>query len=456
MSSVAVKDSNNVVHNMAAHDNGDGTETQEVNIRSADFFRVGFAEVGSGLVGKAAENLTIKKIGTGMAVNQAGGNLVVTTGVTINSEMVIMSNNPVKGSMSARAKVTLSQRIANNTFRLSMADLIGENLAYTINSATSITVTVPNNQFTAQNVGQSMRISCLSSVGIPGRYVIASVTGDNITFTVSGFPTSGSGTLMLYGWNWIALEYSGTVGTTAYYDAQRRGWASGNTAITTNTTASPGHVAQLAHDVNTAGIADSLVASNAGYQWTSRASRVENLPDPDVEMYLFIVAQNGTVAPATTTTLTIGFIQIEDLGRIKVRIASSDPTSSHALPVQVLNPTSNTITLGNITSSGITAYTDSATNLALNATFTGTARDAGATIGYNLFVASVYADQAGTLKIQKSTDNVTWRDAQSIAVGAGECKELIVRVTARYHRVVYVNGGVAQTAFLLTSALQRF
>lgn len=430
------------------------TESNPVPISQVapTFMRVGFAEVGAGLVGKSADNLTLIKTGSGMAVDQAAGNLRITTGTTANAETIIRSNAPVTGSLFARVKVLLSQRIANQVFRFELADLIGEVLAYTINSATSVTVTIPNSPFTTANVGQFIRLSCLSSVGIPGSYAIASVAGNSVTFTVAGWPTSGTGQLTLYGWNRIALEYSGTTATAAFYDAQRRGRSSGNTTATINTTASPGHVAQLIHDVQTAGLSDALSASNTGYQWTQRASRIENLPDPDVPMYLFMVAQNGSTAPASTTTLTVGFIQVEDLGRQKVRIASSDPTSSHAQPVQVMNPTSSTVTIGG---TGLATYTDTSTNLAASAVYTGTARDAGSTPAYNLFVANAYAAQAGTLYVQKSTDNATWRNAGSVAVAAGEGKELVVRVTARYHRVYYVNGSAAQTAVLITSALQR-
>jgi hypothetical protein len=302
------------------------------------FMRVGFSEVGAGLLGAAADELSIIQTGAGMAVNQSGGNLVITTGTTTNSETVIRSIKKFSGSLFARVKTILSQRIANQTFRFELADLIGESLAFTINSATSVTVTFPStNPFTAANVGQAMRLSCISgAAGIPGRYVIASVSGLTVTFTVASWPASGSGTLTLYGHSYIISEYSGTTATNVSFDAQRRGWNSGNTTATINTTASPGHVGQLAFDVHTAGYSDALVASNTGYQWTNRASRVENLPDPGVEMHLFIVVQNGSTAPASTTTLTVGFIQVEDQGRQKVRIASSDPAGSHAQPVQIM------------------------------------------------------------------------------------------------------------------------
>jgi hypothetical protein len=283
------------------------------------FWRIGFAEVGSGLQGLAAQELTLVQTGAGMAVSQSGGNLVITTGTTVNSETVIRSVLKFKGSLLSRYKAILSQRIVNQTFRFELADLIGGALAYTINSATSVTVTFPStNPFTAANVGQFLRLSVITgAAGIPGRYAIASVSGLTVTFTVAAWPATGTGTLTLYGHNWLANEYSGATATSSSYDCQRRGWASGNTTATINTTASPGHVAQLAFDVQASSLSDSLVASNTGYQWTVRGSRIENIPDEGVELYFFMVVQNGSTAPASTTTLTIGFVQVEDQGRKK-------------------------------------------------------------------------------------------------------------------------------------------
>ena len=120
--------------------------------------------------------------------------------------------------------------------------------------------------------------------------------------------------------------------------------------------------------------------------------------------------------------------------------------------VTATQPVSGTVAVG---TSGLVAYTDSSTNLGVSATFTGTYRDGGSSPGYNKFIAHVFADQAGTLRIEKSTDGTTWRLAASVAVGVGETKELEVKTTTRYYRVVYVNGGVAQTTFLLTSAYHR-
>ena len=307
---------------------------------SAPFWRVGFAESGSGLQGLAAAELVLMQTGAGMTVSQTGGNLTIATGTTANSETVIRSVLRFRGALLARYKAILSQRIANQTFRFELADLIGEGLSYTINSATSVTVTFPTtNPFTAASVGQSVRLSTITgAAGIPGRYAIASVSGLTVTFAVAAWPSTGTGTLTLYGFNWLANTYDGTTATNSLFDCQRRGWNSGNTTATINTTASPGHVGQIAFDVMAAAFADSLVASNTGYQWANRASRIENIPDEDVDLHFFLVVQNGSTAPASTTTLTVGFMQVEDQPRQKVRLASSDPAGSHPAPVQVMNP----------------------------------------------------------------------------------------------------------------------
>lgn len=123
-------------------------------------------------------------------------------------------------------------------------------------------------------------------------------------------------------------------------------------------------------------------------------------------------------------------------------------------PLPVNQATTVTAT-ANIGTFGGVVYTDSAAVLAAAATFTGTARDAGSTVGYGRFFAHVFADQGGTLYLEKSTDNTTWRLAAQATVTAGVPAELELRVTARYSRVKYTNGATPQTAFLLTSSMQR-
>jgi hypothetical protein len=292
-----------------------------------------FADVASSLV---APELTQRRLGTGVGVTQGSGNLLVTTGTTTNAEFLARSIRSFRGAFIKRHKTILSQRIVNNNFALMLADMVGEGLSCTINSATSITVTLAAHGFTANNVGQSMMVGAISGAnGVPGRYAIASIpTVDTITFTVAGWPASGSCTVDLFGWNYLWTQYTGTTATAYNVDSQRRGWNTGNTSVTGLTTASPGHVIQTYADGRNINWADTLVASTALPVVTTRASRIENIPDDDVQLYVYVWSWNGTTAPASTTTWTIGFIAVEDLVNNPVYLAGiRQQGSAAALPV---------------------------------------------------------------------------------------------------------------------------
>ena len=128
---------------------------------------------------------------------------------------------------------------------------------------------------------------------------------------------------------------------------------------------------------------------------------------------------------------------------------------SYATEPLPVNQVSTVTATANIGTYGGVVYTDSSANLAISAAFTGTSRDAGSTVGYGVFAANAFADQAGTLYIDKSTDGTTWRAAAQVALAANVPAELRTLITTRYNRVRFVNGSVAQTAFLLTSTMQR-
>lgn len=284
---------------------------------------------------------TLLATGSGQTVNQSSGNLVITAGTTANSETVIRSNVSWRNSIYLRFGHLLSQRIAQNNFFMELVDVVGDALAFTINSATSITVTFPTgtNPFTSQNVGQSMYIGVISgAAGIPGRWAIASISGDTVNFTVAGWPGSGSGTLSLYGWNYHHVLYDGTTATSSKYDGQRKGWNTGDTTITTVTSASPGHAIQLYTDGNYSYVLDALVASGTTFPWTQRGSRLQNIPPPDVELFLQIRCMNGTTNPASGTTWTINYVSVEEFVGIPVVMEMNRPIGAgSALSVQVQN-----------------------------------------------------------------------------------------------------------------------
>jgi hypothetical protein len=319
----------------------------------------GFSQVGSGLLSPDFNELY--KAPT-VTVSQSAGNLLVATGTTANAEWLAVSKKSWIGSFIARGKCILSQRIANQNFAYLLADLIGTNLPVTVNSATSITVSIPGSSFSSQNVGQFMNIGAIAGVnGVPGRYAIASVSGINVTFTVAGWPASGSGTCTLFGHNYYRNLYNGTTVTSTLFDAQRYGWASGDTTATINTTASPGHVWQINVDVRNAYFGDELVASAISSNVTSRASRIENLPDEDVNLYLFLWSFNGSTAPASTTTWTTSFVAVDSFQNIPIHIAGIRHLGTQApIPAQITS--SVIIASGTITTvSTVTAVTNAGT-----------------------------------------------------------------------------------------------
>lgn len=289
--------------------------------------------------------------GTGVGRSQASGNLLITTGTSTNAEYLARSVRAWRGSWAARYQFIASQRIANQNFAVLLADLIGAGLACTINSATSISVTKTAHGYTAANVGQFMFVGGIAgAAGVPSRYAIASIPDANtINFTVAGWPASGSCTVTLFGHSHVKNLYNGTTATSSLFDSQRLGWASGDSAATINTTAAPGHLAQLHLEGRTLTLSDQLVASSTGRNVTTRADRVVNLPDDNLDLYVFLWSYNGSTAPASTTTWTVGFVSVEKFANLPVYVQGQRQQGTAApAPVQVTNSLSlaaNTPTL---------------------------------------------------------------------------------------------------------------
>jgi len=313
-----------------------------------DLFRTTFANKIVGGVDPSFFNPIT--VGTGQTIGQSSGNLVLTSGTTANADTILRSTQSFYGSMLLRAQTILSQRIANNNFFVELVDVIGDNLAVTINSATSITVTIPDNPFNSFNVGQSMYIGNLrgftGATAISGRYAIASVSLDDVTFTTVGFVLGSvnTGTCSLFGWNNYQLLYDSTTATQAKYDAQRRGWNTGQTTVTINTTAGVGHMAILQNDEGNAYMLDQLVASSATLQPTARASRVINLPEENTPLFLQLRIVNGTTAPASTTTWNLGTISVENFSALPITVNNIKAQGlGNTMPVSIQNIVSATI-----------------------------------------------------------------------------------------------------------------
>jgi hypothetical protein len=299
-----------------------------------------FAQVGSGIL---TPDFTQIAAGSGMTVSQSAGNLVIATGTTVNAEFVARGVYLANGAQTLKQITTLSQRIANNNFFIELVDIIGDALAYNIVNTTTVDVTKTAHGFTAQNVGQRIDLCALSSVGVPMEGVIASIPDANtIRFTVAGYPASGSGTLSLTGYNKIELLYTGTTATNLSFNTRRRGWQNTANTATINTTAS-GHLVSVNTEYGISSLSDKTLV--AGIALTDRTSWDTNIPTPDVNMYVQIRAKNGTTAPASTTTWTIGMVRLEDYSATQVAISSTRQQSlNNSLPVRVLSAPTTTVT----------------------------------------------------------------------------------------------------------------
>ena len=331
------------VHARVKATNADATDAGiVVRLTPQDTWSVSFTRVSASSLD--SPEMVQRRQGAGVTVSQSSGNLVVGAGTTANAEFLARSTVTFNGALIERHQTILSQRIANNNFAVLLADRIAEGASCTINSATSITVTVTAHGFTSANVGQFMNIGAINGAnGVPGRYAIASIPSVNtITFTVAGWPASGSCTVDLFGWNYIRWLYSGTTATSAAIDAQRYGWNSGDTTATINSTASPGHMAQTAIDGRNIYFSDTLVASSTTPSVVVRGHRVVNIPDDDIELFVYLWAYNGSTAPASTTTWTVGFIAVEDTVNTPVYLAGVRP-QGFAAPIPVVFPAAQTV-----------------------------------------------------------------------------------------------------------------
>lgn len=359
-----------------------------------------FANVGSGLL---TSDFTQIAAGSGMTVSQSGGNLVITTGTTANAEFVARGVYQVNGAQTLKEITTLSQRIVNNNFFIELVDIIGDALPYNIINTTTVDVTKTTHGFTTRNIGQRIDLCALSSVGIPMEGVITSIPDDNtIRFTVAGYPASGFGTLSLTGYNKIELLYIGTTATNVSFNTRRRGWQNTATTPTINTTAS-GHLLSVNSENGISSLSDkTLVAGNA---LTDRTSWDTNIPEPSVNLFVQIRAKNGTTAPASTTTWTIGMVRVEDYIASQVSLVSTRQQSlNNSLPVRVLSAPTTAVS-GTLTSAGTTTntpVTPTASIINSAATTNGTVVKASAGTLYSITVSSTRATTC-FLKFHNST-----------------------------------------------------
>ncbi|MCA6305666.1 MAG: hypothetical protein IM628_12745 [Phenylobacterium sp.] len=180
--------------------------------------------------------------------------------------------------------------------------------------------------------------------------------------------------------------------------------------------------------------------------------RSDAVPNPTASYRVGLVFMNPSgPAPVSATIARVHMLNVLDSVRLDTSPRNADQDIQGAWPVQHVGQIG-----ARIDSVSPTINTDSTTALGAGATLTGASRDAGATATFSYFAANVTADQAGTVRVEKSTDATTWRRATAdLALAANGVVDVRIPVTVRYHRVIVVNGGVAQTLMMATSAYLR-
>lgn len=314
---------------------GQSDEATAMRLLPQKIWNAGFSDVGAGVIDP---KFATPFISGGTSYSQSAGSLAIVAPAVAGAEFLARSLENFKGSMRARFTNILSQRIANNNFAFLLADLIIENAAYTIISSTQVNVAMPSHGFTAKNVGQFANLGAISgAAGLPGRYAIASIIDENtVRFTVGGWPATGSGTLTVFGRNYIRTLFNGTGATSTNVDAQRNGWASGDTAISISTTNAPGTMIQMEYTGRDVFFCYTVRASSTTPNVLLRASRVENIPEHDLDLYVFLWSFNGSAAPASPTTWTLGHASVENFTNLPVYVQGVRAQgSSPPLPVAI-------------------------------------------------------------------------------------------------------------------------
>lgn len=272
------------------------------------------------------------------------------------------------------------------------------------------------------------------------------------------------------GTTFAQYDFNGTTATSVQCRTGNQGTNNTATAATVPTTA---NYATFDIYADTNDVVFSSVAANSNAVKSGIVTFDRNILDPNEDYFVQIRVLNGATAPASNTNVNIDAVVLQDLTGVKVDIIRGDGTAALAntQPVNVLAMPTTTVTgtvsvnalpagtntIGGVFSANNVFWNDSVTAQAASATFTGTSRDVAVAAGtvhrYSAFNAVAFADQAGTLRIEMSNDNTTWRRATpDTSVAANSPVTLSVPVCTRHYRVVYVNGGVAQTVFMLNSS----
>lgn len=376
------------------------------------------------------ENWVVTQLGTGMTISLGGmasGSryLAVSSGVTTDQETIILSRKIFTMPVRVVAAISLSQRIANTECYYEVVE-VDENGNIVEDTSLGATYNSRNTR------------NC------------AGIKWDGTTAS-------------------NAIYYNRAGGTSEMVSASVSFGTNSSNATGAGPNFMPAFMFDLALATESIIFQGNAVDSSSGGTYYKRSQCV---PESDKLYAIRIRIKNLSVAPASSTDMRIHFVRVLDSTRVSVDFAqiAGRADAQNAPLVQASISGTPAVTISGtpaVTISGTPAVTasisstptlfaETTTNLAANATFTGTSRDAGATNTMRRFVAIAWAAQSGTLRLEMSTDGTTWRPAtDNVSVAAGVGVTLEIPVVSRYTRVVYVNGATAQTGFMINSAYHK-
>jgi hypothetical protein len=172
------------------------------------------------------------------------------------------------------------------------------------------------------------------------------------------------------------------------------------------------------------------------------------------------IAQNVSIAgtlPISGEVISDGYVTTAAPSYTNNTAEPLSLTTAGALRVDgsaVTQPVSiaGTLPVSIVDEVGVVDLTNSSTTpLGGSATFTGTGIDVS---GYASVGVCVFANQAGTLNMEFSTDNTNWDASIPYTVLASDFVRVTTGAQAKFFRVRYVNGGAAQATFRLQTILK--
>ncbi|QKZ15887.1 hypothetical protein [Spirosoma sp. KUDC1026] len=339
----------------------------------------------------------------------AGGSryLNINSGIVSGSETVILSRSRFKMPCKLAVGLSLSQRIVNQDFFVELVE-VDENGNEVFDTSV---FTGPN----VRNSRNAVSILINGTAANNGRYALRA---QGVSELLSSELTYGT-------------NHTTASGTSPNFNAANQYEILAKTDLVNIT----------CRNVN---------STSAG---TVVMNRTDICPNPE-RMYAVRIRVKNTGIPASATDFRIHFIRVIDASAFSVdySIIGGNNMDTMSLPVKVTTVPQTNVVFGN---SGGSLFADSNTNLAANAVFTGTSRDAGTSPAYRKYHAGGIASHTGVMKIQASTNGTTWFDALIKTVEANVPFSESVDALTRYYRTIFTNGATAQTSFFLNSAYHR-